>query len=120
MSVLPPASTSPEPQSSRHLLAEDLDAMLTAAVLEASDAWDDDLDQPAGDQLIDGIRALVRPAWLLSPVRDGGPAESGEIGGSRIGGVPDLPQGPLVFTADATVEPAFDDGRWSTTESWVY
>ncbi|MFI6286451.1 DUF1963 domain-containing protein [Streptomyces sp. NPDC051018] len=145
MSVLQPASSSasPRPQPNRHLLAEDLDAMLTRAVLEASDEWDDALDQPARDRLVDSIRALVRPAWLLTPVRDGGPAESGDIGGSRVGGVPDLPRGwqwpttrivprwedegnateaALAFTAQINLArvPGVADAGWLPSSGWLW
>lgn len=71
-----------EPRN-RHLLAADLDMLLTAAVREA-----DDLPEADVERVTDRLRALVRPAWLLVP--HDGPVRTG---GSRIGGRPDLPHG---------------------------
>ncbi|MEV5767074.1 DUF1963 domain-containing protein [Micromonospora sp. NPDC052213] len=103
---LPPASsTLPNPPVNRHLLPEDLDAMLTAAVREAYEKPEAD-----ADQLTDRLRALVRPAWLLSRDRD--TTGSGPLGGSRIGGLPDLPRGWQWPTTQLTRLP--EDGAAAT------
>ncbi|WP_083951833.1 DUF1963 domain-containing protein [Actinomadura rubrobrunea] len=75
------------PRGNRRLLPEDLDAMLAAAVREVVGMSDADRDE-----LTDMLRALVRPAWVLSAVDDRDAGEPGEIGRSRIGGLPDLPR----------------------------
>ncbi|MBA9001980.1 DUF1963 domain-containing protein [Thermomonospora cellulosilytica] len=113
----------------RHLLPDDLDAMLTAAVREESELPDDE-----AAELTDKIRALVRPAWLLSPVRDA----PSVVGGSRIGGLPDLPEGmswptvrvapdreaALCFTAqiDLAEVPGVADAGWlpSSGRLWFF
>ncbi|MFI7648730.1 DUF1963 domain-containing protein [Micromonospora sp. NPDC049460] len=138
MPVSRPATSSPRPHGNRHLLPEDLDAMLTTAVQEASDMSDAD-----ADQLTDKLRGLVRPAWLLSPAADRDPGEPGDIGSSRIGGLPDLPQtwqwptarlkpcpgdtpGPteaaLAFTAQINLAevPGAADAGWLASSGWLW
>ncbi|WP_345036561.1 DUF1963 domain-containing protein [Streptomyces sannanensis] len=100
---------------------------------EADDIPDDMPDYDA-DELMDEIRALVRPAWLLSPARDA--ADPSAVGGSRIGGLPDLPEGwawptarlkdgteaALAFTAQINLAevPGVADAGWLPAGGWLW
>ncbi|MFH8473640.1 DUF1963 domain-containing protein [Streptomyces sp. NPDC018000] len=129
----------PAPAPSDHLprLPGDLDPMLTAAVRDASDMPIDE-----ADRLTEQLRGLVRPAWLLSPDRNA--TERSKIGGSRIGGLPDLPEGwqwptveikyrngkrvtdspeaALAFTAQINLAdvPGAADAGWLPTGGWLW
>jgi hypothetical protein len=114
------------PSDTASWLPADLDALLVEAVREATD-----LTGEAADQLISALRALVRPAWLLTLQSDGPP----RTGGSRIGGLPDLPHGwqwPIVETRSGPAAPVFvaqinlaevprvADAGWLPPRGWLW
>lgn len=114
-----------------HLLPRDLDAMLVAAVREEIELPDREVAD-----LTDRIRALARPAWLLGPGHDA--QDPPAVGGSRIGGLPDLPEDmswptvrvapgeevALAFTAqiDLAEVPGAADAGWlpATGRLWFF